>query len=153
MTANFYTSSHSNYWLLDEHELELTKHELGTNDITEKDLVVMQIFLADMALNLGKRMQMKQRVIATAIVYMRRFFAKNSYQACHPLLMVPTVLYLANKVEECGNTNLKTVIGHMVKMALEDYQYLYGDQRVVTVEPKHIVECEFYLLEGVWKEF
>eukprot|EP01134_Creolimax_fragrantissima_P005292 CFRG5292T1 len=149
MTANFYTSSHSNYWLLDEHELELTKHELGTNDIGEKDFIVLQIFLAEMAHNLGKRMQLKQRVIATSIVYMRRFFSKNSYRACHPLLMVPTALYLANKVEECGNNNLKTIIAHMSKMALEDYQYLYGDQKVETVEPKHIVECEFYLLEEI----
>jgi hypothetical protein len=56
----------------------------------------------DTASDLGKHQHVKarQRVIATATVYLARFFYNNSYKDFHPHLIAATALYLASKVEE-----------------------------------------------------
>lgn len=45
---------------------------------------------------------MKQQVIATATVYFKRFYARNSIKCIDPLLLAPTCILLASKVEEFG---------------------------------------------------
>lgn len=54
------------------------------------------------AADLGKHtaVRARQRVIATATVYLARFFYNNSYKDFHPHLIAATALYLASKVEE-----------------------------------------------------
>ena len=51
---------------------------------------------------LGEQLKVKQQVIATAIVYFRRFYVRNSLKCIDPLLLAPTCLFLASKVEEFG---------------------------------------------------
>lgn len=54
-------------------------------------------------------MKLRQQVIATATVYFKRFYARNSLKCIDPLLLAPTCLFLASKVEEFGvisNTRL-----------------------------------------------
>jgi len=58
---------------------------------------------------LGEQLKVKQQVIATAIVYFKRFYVRNSLKCIDPLLMAPTCVFLASKVEEFGvisNTRL-----------------------------------------------
>lgn len=52
----------------------------------------------------GKQVNLRQRVIATAMVYFHRFYATNNLVEHNPVIMVPTCLFLASKVEE---TNVK----------------------------------------------
>merc|ERR1712018_217128 len=50
----------------------------------------------------GETLKVRQQVIATATIYFKRFYSKYSFKTCDPLLMAPTVLFLASKVEEFG---------------------------------------------------
>lgn len=49
---------------------------------------------------LGKKLGLRQRVIATATVFFRRFYLKNSYCDTDPFLLVATCCYVAAKAEE-----------------------------------------------------
>jgi len=51
---------------------------------------------------LGEQLKLKQQVIATATVYFKRFYARNSLKCIDPLLLSPTCVFLASKVEEFG---------------------------------------------------
>ena len=57
-------------------------------------LIVIQV--------LGEQLKVKQQVISTAIVYFKRFYVRNSLRCIDPLLMAPTCIFLASKVEEFG---------------------------------------------------
>lgn len=51
---------------------------------------------------LGEQLKLRQQVIATATVYFKRFYARNSLKCIDPLLLAPTCIFLASKVEEFG---------------------------------------------------
>lgn len=51
---------------------------------------------------LGEQLKLRQQVIATATVYFKRFYARNSVKCIDPLLLAPTSVFLASKVEEFG---------------------------------------------------
>jgi len=51
---------------------------------------------------LGEQLKLRQQVIATAIVYFKRFYSKNSLKCIDPLLLAPTAIFLSSKVEEFG---------------------------------------------------
>ena len=49
---------------------------------------------------LGKKLNFRQRVIATAIVFFRRFYVKNSYCEIDPFIVIAACCYVAGKAEE-----------------------------------------------------
>ena len=49
---------------------------------------------------LGKRMAVRQQALATAQVYIRRFYSKVEIRQTNPYLVIATALYLACKMEE-----------------------------------------------------
>lgn len=65
-------------------------------------IVSLPTLLSPPSLELGKHLQVRcrQRVIATATVYLARFYYNNSYKDFHPHLIAATAVYLASKVEE-----------------------------------------------------
>lgn len=58
---------------------------------------------------LGKRLQLRQRPIATSIVYFRRFYLKNAYADTDPYLVLATCSYVAAKLEETP-VHIKSVV-------------------------------------------
>ena len=48
---------------------------------------------------LGEHLRLRQQVIASAIIYFRRFYSKYSFKCIDPFLLAPTCLFLATKVE------------------------------------------------------
>jgi cyclin C len=50
---------------------------------------------------LGRRMQVRQQALATAQLYVRRFYTKVPIRDTNPFLVMATCLYLALKMEEC----------------------------------------------------
>lgn len=52
-------------------------------------------------IKLGKRMSTRQQALATAQVYIKRFYTKNEIRHTNPYLVVTTAFYLACKMEEC----------------------------------------------------
>lgn len=49
---------------------------------------------------LGKRLGIRQQAMATAQVYVKRFYTKVEIRRTNPFLVITTALYLACKMEE-----------------------------------------------------
>jgi cyclin C len=49
---------------------------------------------------LGKRLQARQQTMATAQLYVRRFYSKVEIRRTNPYLVIATAVYLAGKMEE-----------------------------------------------------
>lgn len=67
---------------------------------TKRQLSIFFFFLVIQIL--GEQLKLRQQVIATATVYFKRFYARNSLKCIDPLLLAPTCVFLASKVEEFG---------------------------------------------------
>ncbi|ODM88035.1 Cyclin-C [Orchesella cincta] len=101
MAGNFWQSSHCQQWIVDRQDLirerqkRLAVHVRGG---ASKDIN----FLCNFMQTLGEQLKLRQQVIATASVYFKRFYARNSLKCIDPLLLAPTAIFLASKVEEFG---------------------------------------------------
>lgn len=105
------------------------------------------MFFANVIQVLGEQLKLRQQVIATATVYFKRFYARNSLKCIDPLLLAPTCILLASKVEEFGvisNSRLITTCQTVIK---NKFNYAY--QQEFPYRTNHILECEFYLLENL----
>lgn len=89
---------------------------------------------------LGQRLQTRQRVIATSIVYFQRFYTKNSYASTDPILVLVTCMYLASKVEEAP-VRIRVLCAEASRM-MQELGYNELPNHIPTV-----AEMEFYLLE------
>ncbi|WFD03137.1 RNA polymerase II holoenzyme cyclin-like subunit [Malassezia obtusa] len=89
---------------------------------------------------LCKRLNLRQRVMATASVYFQRFYSKNTYASTDPFLVLTACVYLAAKVEESA-VRIRTLSAEASKMFSElGYHELPSSASVVA-------EMEFYLVE------
>jgi len=144
MAGNFWQSSHYQQWLLDRQDLTRERHA-DLQVISEEDYQKIMIFFANLMQALGEQLKLKQQVIATATVYLKRFYSRNSLKCIDPLLLAPTCIFLASKVEEFGvisNSRLLTACQTVVK---NKFGYAYRSE--YPYRSPHILECEFYLLE------
>ncbi|KAI7693116.1 hypothetical protein SSS_08079 [Sarcoptes scabiei] len=101
MSGSFWRSSHFQQWLLTKQDLARERHS-DLQILSEEEYQKLIIFFANFIQALGEQLKVKQQVIATAIVYFRRFYVRNSFRCIDPLLLAPTCLFLASKVEEFG---------------------------------------------------
>ncbi|VDI33811.1 cyclin C, partial [Mytilus galloprovincialis] len=108
MAGNFWQSSHFQQWVLDPPEL-FKNRQADLNVLTEDGYQKIMIFFANFIQSLGEQLKLRQQVIATATIYFKRFYSRNSLKCIDPWLMAPTCVFLASKVEEFGvisNTRL-----------------------------------------------
>jgi len=70
--------------------------------LNEEGYKKLMIFYADFIQAIGETLGVKQQVVATSIVYFKRFYVRNSLKSVDPLLLAPTCIFLASKVEEYG---------------------------------------------------
>lgn len=113
--------------------------------MNEEEYWKLQIFFANVIQALGEHLKLRQQVIATAIVYFKRFYARYSLKSIDPVLMAPTCVFLASKVEEFGvvsNTRLISAATSVLKT-----RFSYAFPKEFPYRMNHILECEFYLLE------
>ncbi|GJQ76961.1 CycC [Trypoxylus dichotomus] len=146
MAGNFWRSSHYEQWLLDKQDLLRERH-FDLSILTEEEYQKIHIFFAGVIQSLGEQLKLRQQVIATATVYFKRFYVRNSLKCIDPLLLAPTCIFLASKVEEFGvisNTRLISTCQTLVKTK---YNYAYTQE--FPYRTNNILECEFYLLENL----
>uniref|UniRef100_A0A6U5C647 Cyclin-like domain-containing protein n=1 Tax=Hemiselmis andersenii TaxID=464988 RepID=A0A6U5C647_HEMAN len=143
MAANFWMSSHCQEWLrckADDAKTPLQQEKTRRNRLilSESEETKLRVHLAMFISNLGKHNQVRcrQRVIATATVYLARFFYNNSYKDFHPHLIAATAVYLASKVEEWP------VQPNKIEKALRDLSRSAGKYGV-----NDIVDGEYFLME------
>nr|AEE63299.1 unknown [Dendroctonus ponderosae] len=146
MAGNFWQSSHNQQWILDKQDLVRERqHDLAI--LTDEEYQKIFIFFSSVIQTLGEQLKLRQQVIATATVYFKRFYARNSLKCIDPLLLAPTCIFLASKVEEFGvisNTRLISTCQTVIK---NKFGYAYSQE--FPYRTNHILECEFYLLESL----
>ncbi|CAG2054558.1 unnamed protein product [Timema podura] len=137
---------YSQQWLLDRQDL-IRERQQDLQILTEEEYQKIFIFFSNLIQILGEQLKLRQQVIATATVFFKRFYARNSLKCIDPLLLAPTCVFLASKVEEFGvisNSRLITTCQTVVK---NKFNYAYTQE--FPYRTNHILECEFYLLENL----
>ena len=84
---------------------------------------------------LGRRMSVRQQALATAQVYIRRFYLRVEIRHTNPYLVVATALYLACKMEECPQH---------IKNVMSEARNLWPD--FIQPDISKLGECEFLLI-------
>ncbi|KZO98657.1 C/H/G cyclin [Calocera viscosa TUFC12733] len=142
MTSNFWESSHYNHWIIDRITLGQSRED-DLRHATAEQLAVINIFFANMIARLGKRLGIRAQVVATAIVFFKRFYLKNNICETDPYVVVPTCLYVATKIEEVP-LHFKPIATETKNMYVQDYGL-----QITMPDPQSIAEMEFYLLEDL----
>jgi cyclin C len=106
MAANYWTSTQRKYWTFTPEKLAEIREDLDKQNakVVEQhaypDRRHMFIFLRDRLLQLAKRLQFRQQCVATALVYLHRYFLTTPMQNVNLYLLTATAFYLASKTEE-----------------------------------------------------
>lgn len=146
MAGNFWKSSHHQQWILDKQDL-IRERQADLQHLTEDEYTKVFIFFANFIQVLGEQHKLRQQVIATATVYFKRFYAKNSLKNIDPFLLAPTCIFLSSKVEEFGVISANRLAGSCANVIKNKFSYAYNQE--YPYSSKHILECEFYLLENL----
>uniref|UniRef100_A0A8C8H716 Cyclin-like domain-containing protein n=1 Tax=Oncorhynchus tshawytscha TaxID=74940 RepID=A0A8C8H716_ONCTS len=134
MAGNFWQSSHYLQWVLDKQDL-MKERQKDIKFMSEEDYWKLQIFFANVIQALGEHLKLRQQVIATATVYFKRFYARYSLKSIDPVLMAPTCVFLASKVEV------------LFLFCTVKTRFSYAFPKEFPYRMNHVLECEFYLLE------
>ncbi|KAK7598091.1 hypothetical protein V9T40_006326 [Parthenolecanium corni] len=146
MAGNFWQSSHYQQWILDKQDL-IRERQQDLAVLSEEEYQKIFIFFSNFIQVLGEHLKLRQQVIATATVYFKRFYARNSLKNIDPLLLAPTCLFLASKVEEFGQISNSRMINTCQGVVKTKFGYAYPQE--FPYRANHILECEFYLLENL----
>ncbi|KAI4255544.1 MAG: hypothetical protein LQ352_002532 [Teloschistes flavicans] len=141
MAANFWASTQFLNWQFSRAELQEIRDELENGDLaliqqyTLPDRRLLSIFFSQQLVKLGKRMSVRQQALATAQVYVRRFYVKVDLRSTNPYLILATALYLACKMEESPQ-HIRTVV--------EKARNMWPD--FIPSDISRLGELEFYLI-------
>lgn len=123
MAANYWASTQRKHWLFTRERLAEIRESFKEKDKASHtqfplpDQRLLNIYfnqrkigaldsrpkLSDKTelIKLGKRMSTRQQALATAQVYIKRYYTKNEIRNTNPYLVLTTAFYLACKMEEC----------------------------------------------------
>lgn len=127
MAGNFWQSSHCAQWILDKVDLQRERHA-DMQVLGEEEYQKIIIFFASFIQTLGEQLKLRQQVIATATVYFKRFYSQNSLKCVDPLLLAPTSVFLASKVEEFGVISNTKLINFCATLIKNKFAYAYPNQ-------------------------
>ncbi|ESP04928.1 hypothetical protein LOTGIDRAFT_211728 [Lottia gigantea] len=144
MAGNFWHSSHYQQWVLDKQDL-MRERQADLKVVSEDEYSKVMIFFANFIQALGEQLKVRQQVIATATVYFKRFYARNSLKCIDPWLMAPTSIFLASKVEEFGVISNSRLISTCQTVVKTKFPHAFNGDYPYRIQ--NVLECEFYLLE------
>ena len=127
MAANYWTSTQRQHWQFSKAELAETRRRIedfDRNHVQQNPLPdwrLLSIYINQRErhqtsskawrgganhqdaelIRLGKRVPTRQQALATAQVYIRRFYIRVEVRKTNPYLVLATAFYLACKMEEC----------------------------------------------------
>lgn len=148
MSADFWSSSQRAKWqfnrqsLLEQRRrlLILEKKMIQNGFIKDYPNIVydsnMRIYLHNLLIRLGRRLNIRQIALATAEVYLSRFLLRVSLKEINVYLMVTTCIYVACKVEECPQH---------IRLIISEARNLWPEY--IPHDVGKLGEFEFYLLE------
>ncbi|KAI6160695.1 cyclin-like protein [Pisolithus thermaeus] len=141
MATDFWSSTHYKRWIVDR----ATLRQARATDMRYVDdpeyFIHFSLFFANVITKLGKKLAFRQRVIATAIVFFRRFYLKNSYCETDPFIVIAACCYVAGKAEE-SPCHIKNIAA---EARLLFSQQPYGVKNF-PMDNSKLAEMEFYLV-------
>ncbi|KAI0959018.1 hypothetical protein AcW1_003972 [Taiwanofungus camphoratus] len=142
MATDFWASSHYKRWLVDRATLKQARAEDLQYVDSPEHLDFLAIFTANLIAKLGKKLQLRQRVIATATVFFRRFYVKNLYCETDPFIVIAACVYVAAKAEE-SPIHIKNVVS--------EARMLFSKLGVKSFpsDNSKLAEMEFYLVDDL----
>ncbi|EJD35978.1 cyclin-like protein [Auricularia subglabra TFB-10046 SS5] len=140
MASNFWASSHYKRWIVDRATVEQARVD-DAQYTTPEHLNLLSVLFANIIVKLARRLSLRQRVIATAHIFFRRFYLKNSYCDTDPFMVIAACVYVAAKAEETP-IHVKSVVGEARNL----YQTDYGHKGFPS-DNARLAEMEFYLVD------
>ncbi|KAI9679432.1 MAG: hypothetical protein M1817_005454 [Caeruleum heppii] len=140
MAANYWASTQRQHWQFTRQQLL----DIRTRVEDDRGLVLqfplperrlLSIYFRDQIIRLGRKLGMRQQAVATAQVYVRRFYTKVELRRTNPYLVLATAVYLAGKMEECPQH---------IRLVVSEARNLWPD--LITADTAKLGECEFYLI-------
>ncbi|KAI1320756.1 RNA polymerase II holoenzyme cyclin-like subunit [Xylariaceae sp. FL0255] len=141
MAANYWESTQRRHWQFSKDELAQMREKL---EESEQSLVQMyglpqqrhlSIYFNSQLNRLGKRLGARQQALATAQIYLKRFYCKVEIRRTNPYLVITTALYLACKMEESPQH---------IRLVVSEARSLWPD--FVSLDVSRLGECEFYMI-------
>ncbi|KAK4743822.1 hypothetical protein SAY87_010134 [Trapa incisa] len=143
MAANFWTSTHHKQ-LLEPDEVDVVQPADKEKGITVEDFKLIKMHMATYIWKLSPQVKVRQRVVATAITYMRRVYTRKSMSEYDPRLVAPTCLYLASKAEE-STVQAKLLVFYSKKL-YSDERYRFDIKDILEMEMKILEALNYYLV-------
>eukprot|EP00164_Ancoracysta_twista_P006992 GFYU01009846.1.p1 GENE.GFYU01009846.1~~GFYU01009846.1.p1 ORF type:complete len:277 (-),score=16.22 GFYU01009846.1:119-949(-) len=153
MAANFWDSNHFKAWLFGRIDIEsrnvddrvVLKDVKDLKDST-KALTYIKAYYADYITQLTmKCIKPRQRVIATAIVYFKRFYLLNNFIHYDPALIAPCCVWIAIKAEEL-RIDCKAIIS-----IVQNFELSRGSKW--PYDRDTLLECELLVMEDLLFDF
>lgn len=132
---------YSSKWGIDDNKVRNCNPE-DREYLSDEEIKKARIYFSDVIQLLGKKLSLRQRVVATATVFFRRFYLENSFIEFDPRLFAPGCLYLAAKVEEC----ITHARNFERKMQEIDAHWPYNMNDILESEYYVLEEMNFYLV-------
>ncbi|KAH9968051.1 cyclin-like protein [Russula dissimulans] len=144
MATDFWASSHNKRWIVDRATLKRARSEDLQYVESPEHIDFLNIYFANLIAMLGKRLPLRQRVIATATIFFRRFYVKNLYCETDPFIVIAACCYVAAKAEE-SPVHIKNVVSESRLMFSQEG---YGIKNFPSDNSK-LAEMEFYLVSDL----
>ncbi|KAI8624581.1 RNA polymerase II holoenzyme cyclin-like subunit [Xylariaceae sp. FL1651] len=142
MAANYWESTQRRHWQFSKDELAQLRERLEESDqalvnmFPLPQLRHLSIYFHQQLNRLGKRLGVRQQALATAQMYLKRFYCKVEIRRTNPYLVITTALYLACKMEECPQH---------IRLVVSEARALWTVDSL-TLDISRLGECEFYMI-------
>ncbi|RFU31395.1 hypothetical protein B7463_g4948, partial [Scytalidium lignicola] len=141
MAANYWESTQRRHWQFTREQLDSLRKKLEDEDPNLVQMYALpqlrhlSIYFNQQIARLGKRLGIRQQAMATAQLYIRRFYSKVEIRRTNPYLVIATTVYLACKMEECP---------HHIRLVVSEGRTLWPD--FFSSDTSKLGECEFFLI-------
>ncbi|RKF63903.1 RNA polymerase II holoenzyme cyclin-like subunit [Erysiphe neolycopersici] len=141
MAANYWDSTQRHNWQFTKHQLDHLRTELKDKEpnlarlFPLPEIRYLSIYFNQQIARLGKRLGVRQQAMATAQLYIRRFYTKVEIRNTNPYLVIATAMYLACKMEECP---------HHIRLVVSESRTLWPEY--CSNDISKLGECEFFLI-------
>ncbi|KAG2301386.1 hypothetical protein Bca4012_059636 [Brassica carinata] len=142
MAANFWNSSHYKQ-LMEQEEVDVVHALDKERGISVEDFKLIKFHMSNHMMKLAQLIKVRQRVVATAVTYMRRVYTRKSMVEFEPRLVALACMYLASKAEE-SIVQARNVIFCIRKLYPDEYKYELKD--LLGMEMKVLEALNYYLV-------
>ncbi|KAH9810498.1 RNA polymerase II holoenzyme cyclin-like subunit [Teratosphaeria destructans] len=141
MAANYYDSTQAKYWTFSKLELTSVRQSIASSNPQHHqkyplpDRRHVSIYIQSQLQKLARRLNLRQQALATAQIYIKRFYLRVEIRKTNPYLIMATACYLACKMEETPQ-HIRLMLGEAARQWPE----------LNVAETSKIGECEFAMI-------